>query len=262
MTRMDQITGSETILVVDDDGTARRALCRTLEYHGYRALQAATGDAAIELLGRDVGEIDLLLVDVTLPRATEASLARRLRTAHPATRVLYTSRPADGGARDPAGGAGRTHVLENPLTIRQLSVEIRRILDDGRDPRRSPARAGFTLVEMIVASLVLATGLLGLGATTGFLVRQTAVAEVVTRRTAARQNVMEQLRSLPYDSVETGGRTVGGYEVGWSVTEGADAKEVEVETVGPGLRTAEGDGLPRIRSGVADTLTFRIVRLR
>lgn len=116
--------------------------------------------------------------------------------------------------------------------------------------------AGFTLVEMIAAILILAIGLLGLAGTTGYVVRQTALAEATTERGMALQTVVEALRALPYGSVGTGTRTIGSFQVSWSVVAStSEAKTVEVVTVGPGASSSMG--IPALRDQVTDTLRFR-----
>lgn len=68
----------------------------------------------------------------------------------------------------------------------------------GRD-RAAESRAGFTLVEVMVAIIVLTIGVLGLAGTTMYLVRQTTLSELTTERSAALQSVIEELRATPYD---------------------------------------------------------------
>lgn len=127
------------------------------------------------------------------------------------------------------------------------------------DPGTVPvdrSEAGFTLVEMIAAIIILAIGLLGLAGTTGYVVRQTALAEATTERSMALQTVVETLRAQPYGSLGSGTRTIGSFQVSWSVaaTTGA-ATTMEVVTVGPGASSSTG--VPGLDDQVADTLYFR-----
>lgn len=118
-------------------------------------------------------------------------------------------------------------------------------------------RAGFTLIEVVVAVVVLTVGLLGLAATTGWVVRQTTLSEVTTERGFALQTVVEELQAKPFDAVASDSRTVGHFSVTWTVTQSGDEKEVEVVTNGPGLRSSAG--FPTLGPNVADTFTFRRV---
>lgn len=128
----------------------------------------------------------------------------------------------------------------------------------GRPPRGSPAlllagRDGFTLVELLVAVVVLTVGLLAFAGTTVVLIRQVTLAGLATERATAVQTVVEQLRALPYDSVGSGSDSLGAFRVTWTSTTLGATKEVQVVTLGPGAR---GQALS---PAVADTFSTRIL---
>lgn len=118
-------------------------------------------------------------------------------------------------------------------------------------------RAGFTLVEVMVALVILAVGILGLAATTMYAIRQTTFGELTTERAAALQTVIEELRAVDYDSVRSGSDSVGNFSVSWTVTRGSRSKAVEIVTLGPGLRSS--GGAPGLGPAVADTFVYRII---
>lgn len=120
-------------------------------------------------------------------------------------------------------------------------------------------RGGFSLIEVIVALVVLTMGVLGMAATTGFVVRQTTAADMRTNRTAAVQTVLERLRATPWNSLGSGSDVVGHFDVAWSSVNDGITKEVKLITTGPGLTTVEGVG-PRFSDQVADTFVYRIIR--
>lgn len=126
----------------------------------------------------------------------------------------------------------------------------------------SNERKGFTLVELIVALFVLTVGLLGLAASTAWLLRLTMFAGAVTDRTAVRQQVVESIRARPLDDIAAGSRTMGRFTVTWTVTETTDDfRTIEVVTDGPGLKS-HGAGLPTMDRTVADTFYFQKIDLR
>jgi type IV pilus modification protein PilV len=118
-------------------------------------------------------------------------------------------------------------------------------------------RSGFSLVEVIVALIILTVGVLGMAATTMLVVRQTTLSEMTTERSAALQTVIERLRSEDYETLSSGADTVGRFDVNWSVTTGVRTKQVEIVTVGPGLTSASG--VPTLASAVADTFEYRVM---
>ena len=113
-----------TALVVDDDAEVRKVLSSMLRRLGFRAIEAADGEAAIaELNARET--LDVVLSDVMMPggiRGDElAGIARRLR---PEIRVLLISGSAAGSpAIDAALEAGET-LLQKPITCAQLGDAI------------------------------------------------------------------------------------------------------------------------------------------
>lgn len=129
---------------------------------------------------------------------------------------------------------------------------------DGRNPGEAPGRAGFSLVEVIVAMVILAFGVLGMAGTTAFIVRQTTLADLMTERAAAFQTVVDRLQSLPYDSVTSGSDSVGVFATSWSsVADGPQNKIVTIVTIGPGMT---GGAVPTNSPQVADTFQFRVLR--
>lgn len=127
-----------------------------------------------------------------------------------------------------------------------------------KGPRGDAQRAGFSMVEVIVAIVILTVGVLGLAGTTAFVVRQTTLGDLMTERAAAFQTIIDRVQSLPYDSVTSGADSVGVFAVSWtSVDDGAQNKIVTIVTVGPGMG---GTAFPMSDPQVADTFEFRILR--
>ena len=121
-------------------------------------------------------------------------------------------------------------------------------------------RAGFTIVEVIVAVILLAIGALGLAGTTAFLVRQTTAAGLMTERTAALGASVERIQALPYDSIDQGSDSVGAFTVEWVVlSEANEAKSIQLITLGPGLTSSAGRA-PTVQPSVPDTFLYSVVR--
>ena len=79
-------------------------------------------------------------------------------------------------------------------------------------------RAGFTLVELLVAMMVFAVGMLGLAATAGSVTRMMGGAKRQTIAAAVAQSRLEKLRSSPCASITSGSETVRGITNVWTVT--------------------------------------------
>jgi Tfp pilus assembly protein PilV len=116
---------------------------------------------------------------------------------------------------------------------------------------------GFSLVEVVIAIMVLSFGLLAMAAATGYVSAQLRSSVFDTQRNLARQRAVEQLRASVFANVVTNttGQVVGRYTVRWTVTNvSAMQRNVQVITVGPGYRPGSG-----ARTTVTDTAAITIV---
>ena len=85
------ITGTETILVVEDEDPVRSTVTALVAGLGYRVLEANNGAAALTLLEGEE-QIDLLFTDVIMPGPVSSrALAERARELRPAMKILFTS---------------------------------------------------------------------------------------------------------------------------------------------------------------------------
>ena len=129
--------------------------------------------------------------------------------------------------------------------------------------RRS--QRGFTVVEVIIAVIVLAVGILGMAGTTAHIVRQVTYAEATSKRARALQSVIERVRAAGYDSVAygsdgSGTEAIGSFAVAWtSAASSARSVLVTIITTGPGLAPVSGS-LPVMSNAVTDTFTYRLIR--
>jgi CheY-like chemotaxis protein len=84
-------TGSETVLLVEDEDALLKLNGRMLEQLGYTVLAAGNPTRALELAGGFAGEIHLLLTDVVLPGMSGRDLQQRLIGARPGLKCLFVS---------------------------------------------------------------------------------------------------------------------------------------------------------------------------
>jgi len=133
----DSLSGSETLLVVEDEPALRRLALRVLRWQGYRVLEAADGVAALELAASHAEPIDLLVSDVVMPRMGGGELARRLLRQRSEMRVLFVSGyPQERGraASQPLPAAG---FLLKPFSDELLAAKVRECLDGRVDDTRN-----------------------------------------------------------------------------------------------------------------------------
>jgi Tfp pilus assembly protein PilV len=114
------------------------------------------------------------------------------------------------------------------------------------------------MIEIIVALVILAVGVLGLAGTTALVVRQVTLSDVATERSAALETVLERVRAMDFDSVADGVDTIGSFTATWSTTDLGRSKLVTVVTLGPGLETGTGN-MPHLSNSVSDTFVYRVI---
>lgn len=83
--------GRETILLADDEPVLRRLASHILERFGYQVLLAEDGQDAVEVYERQRDQIDLVILDLTMPRLSGQDALKRLVQINPAVRVLFSS---------------------------------------------------------------------------------------------------------------------------------------------------------------------------
>ena len=123
-------TGTETILVLEDDISVRHISIRVLRNLGYQVIEAANGDDAQRLIKESVGrQIDLLLTDLVMPQMSGRSFAEWLRKVSPHTRVVFVSGYLSESVHPGDKIDNGMFFLPKPFDPEQLAQTVRRVLD-------------------------------------------------------------------------------------------------------------------------------------
>ena len=118
--------GTEGILVVDDEEMVRNTARQMLELAGYSVYTAEDGAEALEICDRDDGDIDLVLLDQSMPHMSGRDVLRKLRETSPDLRiVMFTGFAANKEEFD-----GATGLLQKPFTMSDLVAVVRDALDN------------------------------------------------------------------------------------------------------------------------------------
>jgi two-component system cell cycle sensor histidine kinase/response regulator CckA len=123
------LSGTETILLVEDEPGLRRLVHRTLEQHGYSVLNAATAEDAVSIARRHTGPIHLLLSDVIMPGLSGPDLAQRLVRLRPSIRVLYVSGYTSQAVEGTGAVSPHARFLSKPFSPSVLATKVRECLD-------------------------------------------------------------------------------------------------------------------------------------
>jgi PAS domain S-box-containing protein len=121
-------TGTETILVVEDNPSVRRLSVVGLRSHGYTVLEAANAADALEIAAT-APVLDMLVTDVVMPGMRGPELAARLSKVRPAARLLLMSGHTDTMEALRDAGDRPIQLLQKPFTPERLARKVREILD-------------------------------------------------------------------------------------------------------------------------------------
>jgi two-component system NtrC family sensor kinase len=125
------ISGSETILVAEDEPALAQMVADTLVLCGYRVLVADSGPAALQIWEREQGKIDLVLSDIVMPGGMMGTdLAAELRRQNPAVKVILTTGYSPGVTGVPDLLSEVTDFLAKPYSPRTLVELVRQCLDE------------------------------------------------------------------------------------------------------------------------------------
>ncbi|MDR0633311.1 MAG: response regulator [Holosporales bacterium] len=125
------VTGNETILLVEDEEAIRIFAGRALRDKGYRVIEAANGEIALSLIESliEQGNIpDILITDVSMPKMDGPALQTAVRQHIPNIPVIFTSGYAEETFRQNLSQDQTICFLPKPFTIRELASKVREII--------------------------------------------------------------------------------------------------------------------------------------
>lgn len=129
-TPLDWPTGSETILLVEDEAMVRGLAREVLEMSGYRVLEASHGAEALRLCEEHSGPIHLMLTDVIMPGISGPQLVERAVKLHPEMRAVYMSGYAEEAVAEDGLLSDDAPFIRKPFPPRELAAKVRGVLDD------------------------------------------------------------------------------------------------------------------------------------
>jgi CheY-like chemotaxis protein len=121
-------TGTETVLLAEDESAVRMLVRQHLHELGYRVLEAADGGQALELAKSNIDQIDIVVTDAIMPKMGGRELSENLRRLRPELKILLITGYAEGVLYDEIRAAA-LQVLSKPFSRRALACKLREMLD-------------------------------------------------------------------------------------------------------------------------------------
>jgi PAS domain S-box-containing protein len=128
------VTGQDTILLVEDEEAVRSFAARALRMRGYNVLEAGGGDEALEIV-QGGADIHLIITDVVMPNMDGPTMVKHVKALKPDLPVIFMSGYAEEAFRRDEG-AGDIHFLPKPFGLKQLAAKVKDVLSGTAVPRK------------------------------------------------------------------------------------------------------------------------------
>ncbi len=122
-------SGTETILLVDDEESILEVIEKALTLAGYKVLLAQGGEAALEIYKKNPSRIDLVVLDMIMPGMNGGMVFDRLREMDPRLNVILSSGYSIDAEASHILARGCNGFIQKPFGIKELSQKIREVMD-------------------------------------------------------------------------------------------------------------------------------------
>jgi two-component system cell cycle sensor histidine kinase/response regulator CckA len=122
--KKDELWGSGTVLLVEDEPMVRSVAARALTRHGYTVITADNGEDALEIIAKNE-PIDLLISDVVMPGMDGPTMVREARQSRPELKILFMSGYAEEQLRKSID-IENVNFLPKPFSVTELAEAARR----------------------------------------------------------------------------------------------------------------------------------------
>ena len=131
--------GNETILLVEDEILVREFLSDALTTHGYTVIMAEDGQDAVNKYKESLGPVDIVLMDVMMPRKDGLSAHKEISELNPNSKIILMS----GYTSESLGCIENIHFIQKPMLPSVMFKQIRELLDS---KTKTPSEPTITVV--------------------------------------------------------------------------------------------------------------------
>ncbi|AQX27959.1 MULTISPECIES: hybrid sensor histidine kinase/response regulator [unclassified Bartonella] len=122
------LTGSATVLLVEDEDSVRMSSVRALQMRGYRVLEAASGMEALAILEENRGVVDIIVSDVVMPEMDGPTLLIEARKNYPDIKIIFVSGYTKDAFTKKLPEDAVFGFLSKPFTLKQLALTVKETL--------------------------------------------------------------------------------------------------------------------------------------
>lgn len=121
------LTGSATIMLVEDEDAVRTFSFRALTNKGYEVIEADCGEAAWDIFKDENPDLDLMITDVVMPGMDGPTLAKKVLEDHPNLKIIFVSGYTEDKFKDDFGD--NVTFMPKPYTLQQLAAKVKDVLE-------------------------------------------------------------------------------------------------------------------------------------
>ena len=122
------VTGQDTVLLVEDEEAVRSFAARALRLRGYIVLEASGGEEALEIVRHEGDKINLVITDVVMPNMDGPTMVKHIKELKPELRVIFMSGYAEEAFRRSDQTSENIHFLPKPFGLKQLAAKVKEVL--------------------------------------------------------------------------------------------------------------------------------------
>lgn len=121
------LSGSGTVLLVEDEDAVRMFSARALREKGYEVIEACNGEEALDLI-QNGATFDVLVTDVVMPQMDGPELNKKVRDIIPNLKTIFISGYTEDDFRKNLGDDTNIHFLPKPFTLKDLAAKVKDVL--------------------------------------------------------------------------------------------------------------------------------------
>ena len=123
------LTGTGTILIVEDEVPVRIFASRALANKGYKIIEADAPEMALELVEQNRGKIDLILSDVIMPGMNGPTMVKEIKLTSPDVKVIFMSGYTQDALDDSDIPPEELNFLQKPFSLKDLAAKVKLVLE-------------------------------------------------------------------------------------------------------------------------------------
>lgn len=123
------LSGSGTVLLVEDEDAVRMFSARALREKGYQVIEACNGEEALEIINKKTA-FDVLVTDVVMPQMDGPELNNKAREIIPHLKTIFISGYTEDDFRKNLGDGANIHFLPKPFTLKDLAAKVKDVLSN------------------------------------------------------------------------------------------------------------------------------------